>query len=247
MKGKVVLLKEGMQRNGLKITKRELEEVVRNFKQPVPITLGHPRDDRAPAVGFFEKIELKGDTLIGEYSLSPLGDILLSSNNYRNLSAGLRRKPSDGSWFLHHVALLGAMPPGAEDVEPLKVVNLSDSGEVVYFESELEHTQPRKEEVKDMSLEKLQKQVEFLSSTLKKEKLTRLEESAKAKFSDEVVKDLLEFASKLPVEFSDSEKTLIDELIKIVDKLPKPVGEGKKDFSDREGQELNFADSVKAF
>lgn len=356
---KVRLLSEGLQRNGIKIDRKVLEDVVRNFKHPVPITLGHPRSDTVPAVGFFEKVELKNDGLYGEYSLSPLGQILISSNNYRNISAGLRKKP-DGSWYLHHVALLGAVPPGAEDAEPLKVVNLSDEeGEDHFFDVEFadttrhvsyaktdypvcldcewdkdsamkrivekggwellskcvgaveideegklpeaysgykfpfcdvvngevriiakavsaglaflsgamgtkvdpelakivrpvfeklkERVDKAKEEVKEMKdLETLQKQVEILSSALKAEKIKRLEESAKAKFSDEVVRKILEFANSLPVEFSQ-EETLIDKLTDIVNAIPKPVSEGKKELSDRKEEELNFADAVKAF
>jgi len=358
---KVRLLSEGLQRNGIKISRKELEEVVKNFKQPVPITIGHPRSDAVPAVGFFEKVELKDDGLYGEYKLSPLGQILLSSNNYRNVSAGLRRKP-DGTWYLHHVALLGAVPPGAEDAEPLKVVNLSNEGEeelsfdielandtkyVSYaktdypvcldcewdkdsamkrivekggwkllsrcvgaveieedgrlpeafsrykfpfcdikdgevvivakavssglaflsgamgtqvdpelarvvrpvFEKLKDRVEKAKEEVKEMKdLEKLQKQVEVLSSTLKGEKIKRLEESAKAKFSDELVKEIVEFADSLPVEFSNpEEETLIDRLIKIVDKLPKPVPEGRKEFSDKETEDYKPEEALKAF
>ena len=248
---KVKLLSEGIQRNGIRIAKKNLEDVVKNFKAPVPITLGHPKSDMVPAVGFFEKVELKDDGLYGEYSLSPLGQILLSSNNYRNVSAGLRKKP-DGTWYLHHVALLGAVPPGAEDAEPLKVVNLSaeEGQESLNVETQLALSQEEtKEEVKDMKdAEQLRKQVEVLSSAIKKEKITRLEETAKAKFSDELVKEIVEFAQSLPVEFSDAqEETLIDRLTNIVSKIPKPVQEGKKDFSDQKQEEVNFSDAVKAF
>ena len=299
--------------------------------------------------------------LYGEYSLSPLGQILLSSNNYRNVPAGLRKKP-DGSWYLHHVALLGAVPPAGEDAEPLKIVNLSDEeGEDFLFEIELSNdskyvsyaktdypvcldcdwdkdsamkrivekggrnllskcvgavevdeegklpeaysrhkfpycdvkdgevvivakavssglaflsgamgaevdpelakavkpvfeklksrVEEAKEEVKEMKdLEKLQKQVEILSSAVKKEKIARLEEVAKAKFSNELVKEIVEFAKALPVEFSDpQEETLIDKLTSIVSKIPKPVQEGKKELSNREEEEPNFSDAIKAF
>ncbi len=246
MKGRAVLLKSGMQRNGLEVDKKILEEVVKNFKQPVPIVLGHVTSDKAPAVGFFEKVELKDDALIGEYSLSPIGQILLASNNYRNISAGLRRKPSDGSWYLHHVALLGAMPPGSEDAEPLRIVSFSDEkGELVHFESSLEVQKP-KEEVKDMS-DKAKKEAEALKKALKKEKLSRLEENAKAKFSEELVKEILQFADSLPLDFSDEGDTLLDSFIKIVSKLPKPVKEGKKEFSDKGEESIDLSGALKAF
>lgn len=361
---KVKLLSTGLQRNGLKIDRKILEEVIRNFKQPVPITLGHPRSDTVPAVGFFEKVELKDDSLYGKYSLSPLGQILLSSNNYRNISVGLRKKP-DGSWYLHHVALLGAIPPGAEDAEPLRVVNLSnEEGEDFHFDIELANDKkyvsyaktdypvclecewdkesamkriverygweklsqcvgaveieedgklpesyskyrfpfcdvvdgevriiakavssglaflsgamgadvdPRlaqvvkpvferlrqkieKEKSKNMSnpqggdkaMKELQEKLSALEKRLAKEKVERLRDIAQKKFSDEVVKEIVDFASSLPMDFSQ-EETYIDRLIRLVEKMPAPVSEGRKEFSLSEGKELNFSDAVKAF
>ncbi len=366
MMGWVRLISEGLQRNGLKITKKELEDAVKNFNHPVPITIGHVFSDRAPAVGFIEEVKLKEDGLYGKYKLSPLGQVLVASNNYKNLSASFRRKP-DGTWYLHHVALLGAMPPAGENAEPIKIVEFSNSqeeesieievsfantvkyksfaktdypicldcewekdsamkrivekggwellskcvgaveieedgklpesfsrykfpycdvvnGEVriiakavssglaylngargAKVEPELEKVvrpvfeklmqrvqeEKQKQEKKEMSnkggvnMEELQKKLKTLEERLAKEKLERLEEIAQKKFSNDVVKEIVEFASSLPMDFSQ-EETCIGKFIKILEKIPAPVKEGKMEFSNPD-DDSDFSDTVKAF
>ncbi len=132
----VKLISEGIQRNGLRIFKRELEDALKNFKNPVPITVGHVFSDKAPAVGFVEGLKLKEDGLYGKVNLSPVGKWLVENNYYRNVSASFRRKP-DGSWYLHHVALLGAIPPAGEEAQPIQIVEFSDSQEEESIEVEV--------------------------------------------------------------------------------------------------------------
>ena len=359
----VKLISEGIQRNGIRITRKELEDAVKNFKHPVPITIGHVFSDRAPAVGFIEELKLKEDGLYGKYKLSPLGQVLVASNNYKNLSASFRRKP-DGTWYLHHVALLGAMPPAGEDVEPFKIVEFSNSkdeesieieasfadgpkyksfaktdypvcldcewnaeeakkrivekygweklaqcvgaveveedgklpesfsrykfpycdvinGEIkiiakavsaglaylngamgVKVEPELEKVvrpvfeklrqrieqEKQKQEKKEMSNKggyDMEEKLKALEKQLAKEKLLRLEEVAKKKFSEPVVKEILEFANTLPMDFSQ-EETYIDKLIKVLEKIPPPVKEGKMEFSNSE-EDFDFSKTLKAF
>ncbi len=94
-------------------------------------------------------------------------------------------------------------------------------------------------------MEELQKKVKALEEKLAKEKLERLQEVAQKKFSNEVVKDILEFANTLPMDFSQ-EETYIDKLIKILEKIPAPVSEGRMEFSNSD-EESDFSDAVKAF
>lgn len=358
----VRLISDGIQRNGLKITKKELKDVVKNFKHPVPLTIGHVLSDKAPAVGFIEQLDLRQDGLYGKYNLSPIGKILVASNSYKNLSVSLRRKP-DGSWYLHHVALLGAAPPAGEDAEPIKIVEFSSSqeeesidveaafadtpkyksfsktdypicfecewnkeaamkkivekggwkllsecvgaveideegklpesfsrykfpycdvvnGEVKIiakavssalaylngargaqiepelekvvrpvFERLMQRIQQEKQK-KEMSkggidMEEVQKRLKALEKRLAEEKLNRLREIARKKFSEDVVKEIAEFASSLPMDFSQ-EETHIDKLIKILEKIPAPVQEGKMELSDSEN-DFDFSETVKAF
>lgn len=359
----VKLLCVGKQKNGIEVTEELIKQIVKNFSNPIPITLGHPKRDSVPAVGFFEKVELKDSCLYGEYKLSPIGEILLSSQTYRNVSVGIRKHPERG-YYLHHVALLGAVPPAGWDAEPLKVVKLSDEGEpleidglefsepkeviktfaktdwdvcldcewdkneaikrildkggwellskcvgaVIFKEGEKELPQAvsrykfpfcdikdgkvvivakavqsglaflngamgaevppelkkvvepvfqklkeRIEEVKNMS-EQLKKQLEVLEAKLKAEKIARIKAEAEKKFSESLVKELVQFANSLPVEldFSDPQKeTLLDKLAKLIEKIPAPVREGektqdRKDFSD-EGESFDLNQVLKAF
>ena len=342
----VKLLCVGKQKNGIEVSEELLNQVVENFSNPVPITLGHPKSDSAPAVGFFERIEVKDGCLYGEYKLSPVGQILLSSGTYKNISVGIRKHPEKG-YYLHHVALLGAVPPAGWDAEPLKVVKLSDEGEplevegltfsqpkevvksfaktdwdvcldcewdknsavrrvldkggwellskcvgaVIFKEGEKELPQAvsrykfpfcdvkdgkvvivakavqsglaflngamgtevdpalekvvrpvfeklkkRIEEVKNMS-DELKKKLELLEAKLKEEKIARIKAEAEKKFSENLVKELIEFANSLPVEldFSDPQKeTLLDKLAQIVALIPAPVKESEKEETLKE-------------
>ncbi len=355
----VKLLCVGKQKNGVEITEEILRQIVENFSNPIPITLGHPKSDSAPAVGFFEKLELKEGCLYGEYKLSPIGEILLKSRSYRNVSVGIRKHPEKG-YYLHHVALLGAVPPAGWDAEPLKVVKLSDEGEplevegfefsepkefvksfaktdwdvcldcewnkneaikrildkggwellakcvgaVIFKEGEKELPQAVSrykfpfcdvrdgkvvivakavqsglaflngamgtqidpevekvvrpvfeklkkgiEEVKNMS-DELKKRLEVLEVKLKEEKIARIKAEAEKKFSENFVKELVEFAQSLPVEldFSDPQKeTLLDKLAKIVAKIPVPVREGKKQETQKEFSDFDPNEALKAF
>ena len=362
----VKLLCVGLQKNGIEVTEELLKEVVKNFSNPVPITLGHPKSDSVPAVGFFEKVELKDGCLYGEYKLSPIGEILLSSGAYRNISVGIR-KHSQRGYYLHHVALLGAVPPAGWDAEPLKVVKLSDDngsdslevevpfnfadkevvksfaktdwdicldcewdkneavkrildkggfellskcvGAVIFKEGEKELPQAvsrykfpycdvkdgkvvivakavqsglaflngamgveippelkkvvepvfqklkeriekAKKEVQDMS-DKLKKQLEVLEAKLKEEKIARIKAEAEKKFSENLVKELIEFANSLPVEldFSDPQKeTLLDKLAKLVEKIPAPIQKREEvEFSDNQNGEFEISKALNAF
>jgi len=108
----------------------------------------------------------------------------------------------------------------------------------------------QKQEKKNFSnggvvMEELQKKLKALEKRLAKEKLERLEKVAQKKFSDEVVKEILEFANTLPMDFSQ-EETYVDKLIKILEKIPAPVKEGKMEFSNPD-DDSDFSDTVKAF
>jgi len=44
--------------NGQVLTKEHLEQVVKNFRDEVPIVLGHLKADHMPAFGWVKKVEL---------------------------------------------------------------------------------------------------------------------------------------------------------------------------------------------
>jgi hypothetical protein len=116
----------------VEITEKDLEELVQNFQGEVPITLGHTLADYMPAVGWVKRIEKKDGSLIGEVELNDLVKEAFEQGLYKKWSVGIR-KQQDGKKYLHHVALLGAVPPKIKDLKILKEVNLSDCSEFWTF------------------------------------------------------------------------------------------------------------------
>jgi ribosomal protein L12E/L44/L45/RPP1/RPP2 len=121
------LIKKGMQKNGLPVTGDHINDVIRNFNMSAlpPISLGHPKDSRFPALGRVTKVWKQADGLHGMVQKTPKLIQLESEGYYHGWSAGLQRDPSDNSWYLHHLAWLGELPP-ASDI---------DDGSVAYFDS----------------------------------------------------------------------------------------------------------------
>jgi len=115
--------------NGIELTKKELEEVVKNFKGEVPVVLGHTYADFMPAFGWVKRVWLEGDSLMGEVELSEDLKEAYELGLYKKWSVGLR--PSENGYYLHHLAFLGAVPPRIKD---LKVVNLSDNNKLIKLE-----------------------------------------------------------------------------------------------------------------
>ena len=118
--------------NGQVLTKEHLEQVVKNFKDEVPIVLGHLKADHMPAFGWVKKVELSNDKeiLYGEVELlDPLKEAY-EFGLYKKWSIGLR-KNDKGEWYLHHLAFLGAVPPR---IKGLKVLEMSNLDSVETFE-----------------------------------------------------------------------------------------------------------------
>jgi len=118
--------------NGRVLTKDHLRQVVKNFKDEVPVVLGHLKADHMPAFGWVKSVELSEDetTLYGEVELSDVLKEAYDFGLYKKWSIGLR--PNDkGEWYLHHLAFLGAVPPRIKD---LKVLEMSDLEDLKTFE-----------------------------------------------------------------------------------------------------------------
>ena len=117
--------------NGEKLTEKELEDVVKNFKGEVPVVLGHNYADFMPAFGWVKRVWKEGDSLYGEVELSDILKDAYEAGLYKKWSVGLRK--GESGWYLHHLAFLGAVPPRIKD---LKVVNFSDAKDVLKLEFE---------------------------------------------------------------------------------------------------------------
>ncbi len=123
------LLKVGKYK-GKEITSEMLDEIVKNFQGRVPVTPGHEFADYSPALAWVEKVWRDGSSLYGEINPTFLLHDLFELGLYGNWSVGIKHDPDKG-YYLHHVALLGAMPPAIKD---LQVVALNDDEAVEKFE-----------------------------------------------------------------------------------------------------------------
>ena len=118
--------------NGQVLTKEHLQQIVKNFKDEVPITLGHQKADYMPAFGWIKKVKLSedGEVLYGDTELSDVLKEAYDFGLYKKWSIGLR-KNDKGEWYLHHVAFLGAVPPR---IKGLKILEMSEIDDLETFE-----------------------------------------------------------------------------------------------------------------
>ncbi|WP_456396641.1 hypothetical protein [Desulfurobacterium sp.] len=81
--------------NGRVLTKDHLRQIVKNFKDEVPVVLGHLKADHMPAFGWVKNVELSEDetTLYGEVELSDVLKEAYDFGLYKKWSIGLR--PND--------------------------------------------------------------------------------------------------------------------------------------------------------
>lgn len=122
---KIELAKTGTW-SGKKLTKSMINDAAGNFADPVPVIVGHESafwSDAAPAVGWIEGVEVKGNTLIGDVRLNAEGQKLWDAKSFRTWSVGLAKTDDSSPWELAHLALLGATNPA---VKGLKVLEFSE-------------------------------------------------------------------------------------------------------------------------
>jgi len=149
-----------------------------------PHTVGHPKHN-APAYGWVGRLAVQGGVLrIAEHKqVEPQFAELVASGRVKKRSTSFYHpqdpsNPKPGTWYVRHVAWLGAQPPA---VKGLKDVNFSedDAGGAVSF-SEPVTAQPSTQEPDDMSKE-LQAQLDEANAKLAAEKAAREKAEADAK------------------------------------------------------------------
>ncbi len=136
---KMRIVASGIQKNGQPVTKGQLESVVRNYKSDSrpPITPGHPTkgSDQTAALGRVANLRTEDVVIDGQKKTALMGEVLYTpeleskedSGEFEGFSAGIYPLPDkDGEWYMHHLAVLGQLPPAA-DTKTLDVINLSDS------------------------------------------------------------------------------------------------------------------------
>jgi hypothetical protein len=119
-------------------TPADMEGIVARYSAAgeSPIAIGHPKTDREPAFGWMKSLRFDGTVLHGvPGDVHPVLDAGWQQKMYRNRSVAFAKDPQ-GKLYIHHVAMLGAVPPvvqGLRDAQfssdPYEAITFSDSGE----------------------------------------------------------------------------------------------------------------------
>lgn len=115
--------------NDTQITEQWISDMVSTFRGRVPVVLGHSKglggffgmQDGAPADGWIDAVDPRDNangepSLFGEVELLGAAKEGYEAKQYRNWSAGISMN-DHGQYVLHHVALLGAVPPAIKGLE----------------------------------------------------------------------------------------------------------------------------------
>lgn len=123
--------------DGATITEADLLEVKDTFETDTPISLGHTLADFMPAFGWVKNLDFdpKSKTLSGNVEFNDLLKDAFDQKLYNKWSVGIKKRASDGKKYLHHLAMLGAIPPKIKDLKILegKIINMADADEVWTF------------------------------------------------------------------------------------------------------------------
>ncbi len=193
--------------DGAPITRRDIAEVYETFQGPRPVVIGHEgaKSDKAPKFG--DVLDLidpgDGDVLKGHVSFLEAADPLYEGGYYDGWSVSIPPRAPDGKRFLHHLAILGAVPPKIPGLRELTGVDYSDAGTEYTFS----FSGKIPEEVEEVDPKELQAKILELEAKLKalEEENAKLKEAAKEKPAPEAGGDKKPepSAQAVPKEFSD--------------------------------------------
>ena len=123
--------------DGSEITKMDIAELAETFAGKRPVIVGHDVTDRAPKFG--DVIDCwpstDGNSIIGPVIFSDIGDRLYEGGYYDGWSISMPRRSQDGKRVLHHLAILGAVPPkipGLEELAQIAVDFSEDAAKDMY-------------------------------------------------------------------------------------------------------------------
>lgn len=136
---KMSIVTTGTQKTGEVVTNEMLESAVANFNKDArpPVTTGHPDkgDDQYPAYGrvanptVIESVDSPGEwELIIDVHYTDYLEGMEDSGDFEGFSLGLYPCEGRDGWYIHHLAILGGLPPAA-DTKTLEVVQLSALGD----------------------------------------------------------------------------------------------------------------------
>jgi hypothetical protein len=103
-------------------TAADMQGIVDRYEKTgeTAIAIGHVVSDADPAYGWLQSLRFSGDRLYGTpHEVSPELDELHAQKKYKHRSAAFSRD-KDGQLYLHHLAVLGAVPPHVKGLKPAK-------------------------------------------------------------------------------------------------------------------------------
>jgi hypothetical protein len=117
--------------DGSEITPSDIAEMAETMAGKRPVVIGHDVTDRAPKFGDVLDCwpSADGGALAGPVMFTEAGDRLYEDGAYNGWSVSMPRRETDGRRVLHHLAILGAVPPkipGLAELESI-AVNFGES------------------------------------------------------------------------------------------------------------------------
>jgi len=112
--------------DGSEITKRDIAEMAETIAGKRPVVIGHDVTDRAPKFGDVLDCwpSKDGGALVGPVMFGEAADKLYEDGAYDGWSISMPRRESDGKRVLHHLAILGAVPPKIPGLAELAQVSI---------------------------------------------------------------------------------------------------------------------------
>ena len=99
--------------DGSEIARQDITELAETFTGKRPVIIGHDITDRSPKFGDLLDCwpSTDGCSLVGPVIFSEAADKLYEDGAYNGWSISMPRRAVDGKRVLHHLAILGAVPP----------------------------------------------------------------------------------------------------------------------------------------
>lgn len=133
-----LLARAGTAFNGQALTPEMIQDVVASWPQieRAPLTFGHPVDQSAPKAGNVTGLQANNDYTELYGDIEPLDAVqdAVDGGFFDDRSVGIARGPE--GYYLHHVALLGGMPPAIKAMPALQNlgIDFSDGHEILNFD-----------------------------------------------------------------------------------------------------------------
>lgn len=153
-----------------------------------PLCVGHPQDNK-PAYGWVKSLSVaaSGALVMDTHNIAPAFAEAVNSKAFKKRSASFYppnhpQNPKQGSWYLRHVAFLGAQPPAIKGLADFTEPNSGAAEDGCVNFSEPIFNPPTKEENMD-EVEKLKQQLAAAEADKAKLEADKAAEAAKAKAS----------------------------------------------------------------